>query len=73
MFNRVHTIQESIDKFEKENMGKATSRKAEYQLTHSMGYNKVSTGSLRHTSEELKNNSRRQSMISNASALLDPN
>ena len=38
-----------------------------------MGYNKVSTGSLRHTSEELKNNSRRQSMISNASALLDPN
>lgn len=47
MFNRVHTIQESIDKFEKENVGKATSRKAEYQLTHSMGYNKVSTGSIR--------------------------
>ena len=33
MFNRVHTIQESIEKFEKENIGKATSRKAEFQLT----------------------------------------
>ncbi len=38
-----------------------------------MGYNKVSTGSIRQTSEELKNNSRRQSLISNTSGLLDPN
>lgn len=59
MFNRVHTIQESIEKFEKENIGKATSRKAEFQLTQSMGYNKVSTSSIRQTSEELKTNGRR--------------
>lgn len=31
MFNRVHTIQESVSKFEKDNLGKPSSRLLEYQ------------------------------------------
>jgi hypothetical protein len=31
MFNRVHTIEEAVSKFEKENLGKPSSRLLEYQ------------------------------------------